>query len=120
MDKSITIHDVLGHLNDPEDFLRGIVGSFVESSFNKDSARVRIGTSGTGRYPHYCIEEGQQEITVTPNIRVMGFEKRFVYDCRNHRRILEDEFIGSSWGAPSSFAEVQELLGRVRGSKKIH
>jgi nicotinic acid phosphoribosyltransferase len=54
------IEDVLHTLADPEEFVRGILGSFV--GFSKDEAVMRIGISGSGTAPHYCIEQGRNAV----------------------------------------------------------
>lgn len=58
------IEDVLITLADPEEFVRGILGSFVQEGFDRERALVRIGVSGTGLQPHYCIEEGEGDQTL--------------------------------------------------------
>ncbi|WLA39754.1 hypothetical protein QNJ95_44180 [Bradyrhizobium elkanii] len=51
------LSDVLHTLSDPEEYVRGIVGSFVAHEFNRDEAVIRIGVSGSGIIPNYYIEE---------------------------------------------------------------
>jgi len=58
------VEDVLHTLADPEEFVRGIVASFIEGRFSRDEAVIRIGVSGAGIAPHYCIEQGWR--TTTP------------------------------------------------------
>jgi hypothetical protein len=56
MQPDARIEDVLITLANPEEFVRGILGSFHEEKFNRNEAVVRIGTSGKGVQPHYSIE----------------------------------------------------------------
>jgi hypothetical protein len=121
------IEDVLDTLDDPEEFVRGIAGSFHHhpEKFNRDEAVVRIGTSGKGTQPHYCIEEGGGESVKTltlPNgttTTIRGYRKRAVFHGRSHKPILEDEFMGINWSsAVATYAEVQSILGTLRASKK--
>ena len=115
------IEDVLHTLSDPEDYVRGIVGSFISEGFNRDEAVIRIGVSGTGVAPHYCIEQGSETSTILNSVRIEGYKKRTAFHGRSHKPILEDEFKGISWSsAAMTFAEVQNILGRLRASRKAH
>ena len=51
------ITDIVQTLADPEEYVRRIVGSFVEHSFDKQRSEIRIGVSGKGIYPNYSIIE---------------------------------------------------------------
>src|SRR5262245_18665401 len=112
------IEDVLHTLSDPEDYVRGIVGSFIGEGFNRDEAVVRIGVSGPGVAPHYCIEQGSETSTIR---NIVKHQKRIAFHGRSHKPILEDELKGISWSsAAMTFAEVQNILGRLRASRKAH
>jgi hypothetical protein len=115
------IEDVLLTLADPEEFVRGILGSFVQEKFNQDEAVVRIGTSGKGVQPHYSIEEGEgAETSTLPNgMIIKRYRHRAVFHGRSHKPILDDEFMGINWSsAVATYAEVQSILGRLRVSKR--
>jgi hypothetical protein len=60
MQSDARIQDVLHTLSNPEDFVRGILGSFINEGFDRDEAVVRIGILGPGAAPHYCIEQGSK------------------------------------------------------------
>jgi hypothetical protein len=97
-------------LSNAEDYVRGIVGSSIQHSFDKERSSVTIGISGTGLYPNYFIQEPSE----TAERR-----RRRVLNGRSHREILEDSFWGEGWSsAAMSFAEVQALLGHLRERKK--
>jgi len=115
------ITDIPHTLSDPEDFVRGILASFINEGFNRDEAVVRIGTSGTGAAPHYCIEEGSKTSTVPGLDReATGLGRRAVFHGRSHNPILDDQFKGVSWSsAAMTFAEVHAILGSLRAHKKV-
>jgi hypothetical protein len=120
MRSDANIEDVLHTLFDPEEYVRGIVGSFISEGFDQDKAVVRIGISGTGVFPHYCIEQGSATMA-TDFGNIEGYERRAVFHGKSHKRILEDDFKGISWSSKATtFAEVQTILGRLRASRKTH
>ncbi|MEI7803744.1 MAG: hypothetical protein WCI56_00300 [Hyphomicrobiales bacterium] len=121
MQPDARIEDILPTLSDPEEYVRGIVGSFISEGFSDDEAVIRIGVSGTGVAPHYCIEQGSTTSTI-PNIgKIKAYEHRAIFHGKSHRPILEDDSKGISWSsAAMSFAEVQAILGRLRASKRTH
>jgi hypothetical protein len=114
------IEDILLTLSDPEEYVRGILENFYTGKFNREVANVRIGISGSGIFPHYCIYQGEGDhVLALADGTILGYEKRAVFHGRSHNLILEDEFIGVSWSlSKASFAEVQSLLGIMRASKK--
>ena len=118
MEATSRIDDVLHTLADPVEYIRGIVGSFVEYRFDKADSVIRIGISGLGIVPNYSIETPCDPDPSRMNSRV---SKRHVFNGRNHREFLDDCPIGESWSSESmTFTEVQTLLGRLRESKKKH
>ena len=114
MEPDSLIGDIVHTLADPVEYVRGILGSFVEYQFDKATSLVRIGTSGRGIVPNYSIETpGERNSPV--------FSKRHVFNGRSHKEILEDEFMGESWSSRGmKFSEVQSLLGQLRESRKRH
>jgi hypothetical protein len=125
MEADARITDVVHTLDDPVEYLRGIVGSFFAYPFDKKEAVVRIGISGKGMIPNYCIEQycasisdrlevGSAALEISTNI-----ELRHCFHGRNHKEILDDSFIGGNWSSASmKLAEVQTLLGQLRAYKK--
>jgi len=77
------ISDIVEILADAEEYVRGVVGSFIQHSFDKERSSVTIGISGTGLYPHYFILE--------PSEAAPG-QRRMVFNGQSHREILEDSF----------------------------
>ena len=51
------ITDIVQTLADAEEYVRGIVGSFIQHSFDKQRSEIRIGVSGRGVFPNYSIVE---------------------------------------------------------------
>jgi hypothetical protein len=116
------IQDILHTLSNPEDFVRGILGNFINEGFNQDEAVVRIGISGTGAAPHYCIEHGSETFAPLPglSLEVNRYGRRAVFHGRSHNPILDDQYKGISWSsAAMTFAEVQAILGSLRAHKKV-
>jgi hypothetical protein len=104
------IAEIIETLSNAEEYVRGIVGSSIQHSFDKERSSVTIGISGTGLYPNYFTQEPSE---TAPGRRSM------VFNGRSHREILEDSFWGESWSsAAMSFAEVQALLGHVRDGRR--
>ena len=103
------ITDIIERLVDPVEYVRAIVGSFVEHSFDKERSAVTIGVSATGLYPNYFIAE--------PSESEAGLRRR-VFNGRSHRE-SPDVWWAESWSsAAMTFAEVQALLGELRRFKK--
>ena len=114
------IEDILHTLSDPVDFVRGIVGSFTGEAFSRSQAITRIGISGKGLAPHYCIEQGRV-IHKVAGSEIISYERRAIFHGRTHNPILEDQFKGWSWSsAAMTLDEVQALLGKLRMSTKTH
>lgn len=116
------LEDVLHTLSDPEEYVRGILASFDICGFNRDEAAIRIGVSGTGVFPNYCIEEGLEQVTL-PRFNISGtcYRRREVFNGRSHRTILDDKFKGTKWSlAPQTFLEVQKTVAILRASRKMH
>jgi hypothetical protein len=110
MKSDARITDIVETLADAEEYVRGIVHSFIEYSFDKEQSTITIGVSGTGLYPNYFIQE--------PSEGPPG-RRRTVFNGRSHREILEDSFWGEGWSsAAMSFHEVQSLLGQLRQANR--
>ena len=117
------IEDVFPTLPNPEEFVRGILESFVSEKFDRNEAVVRIGTSGKRFQPHYSIEEREgSDICTLPNgVTIRGYRNRAVFNGRSHKPIFEDKFIGISWSSSTAtYADVQSILGTIRAAKRKH
>jgi hypothetical protein len=119
MESDALIIDVLHTLRDPEDFVRGVLGSFISNKFDRDQAIIRLGTSGKGVVPNYCIEQGRIENSIGGMI-LSRHERRSIFNGFNHKQILEDDWMGLRWSSSGmSFKEVEDLLGNLSSGKKI-
>ena len=79
------LSDLLHTLRDPEEYVRGIVGSFVEGKFDRKEAVVRIGVSGTGVVPNYkAIEPSTVEPSSVPGLKLTVTRRRDVFSGKNH------------------------------------
>ncbi|MGA2054401.1 MAG: hypothetical protein ABSG88_03770 [Bradyrhizobium sp.] len=116
MDRDARIENVVQTLDDPEDYLRGIIGSFVSNRFSRDEAVVRIGTSGKGITPNYSIEQGW----IDKPLGIGHFERRMVFHGRSHKEILADDFKGESWGGAMTYIDIQGHLARAVALNKIN
>ena len=129
MQPDARIIDVVHSLDDPIEYVRGVVGSFFLYGFDKQKAVVRVGISGKGIIPNYCIEQyGARRFTTLTTLQAADTEVsvatdiklRHCFHGRNHKEILDDSFKGEKWSLASmSFTEVQTLLGHLRGKSTI-
>jgi hypothetical protein len=121
MKPNARLTDILHTLADPIEYVRGIVGSFVQYQFDKTTSIVRIGISGAGIVPNYSIEtpcEPATELPGGPQITRYISERR-VFNGRNHKEFGDDSPISENWSSEGmTFSEVQALLGRLRESKR--
>lgn len=115
------VQDILHTLSNPEDFVRGILGNFLNEKFDRNEGVIRIGVSGTGVAPHYCIEQGSSTSTVPSlGLEINRYARRAVFHGRSHKPILDDQFKGISWSSSAmTFAEVQAILGSLRAHKMV-
>ncbi len=121
MQANAKVEHILHTLSDPEEYVRGIIENFFGEGFDRDKALVRIGVSGTGTFPHYCIEQGRTTTAVQGAGEIGAYERRAIFHGKSHKPILDDQFKGVSWSsAGNTFAEVQTLLGRLRASRRAH
>jgi hypothetical protein len=121
MKPNARLNDILHTLEDPIEYVRGIVGSFVEYQYDKTSSIVRLGISGAGIVPNDSIEmpcEPIPEVVKGRQITRYTSERR-VFNGRNHREFWDDSPISENWSSEGmTFSEVQALLGHLRESKK--
>jgi hypothetical protein len=66
------ITDIVESLANAEEYVRGIIGSFIQHSFDKQQSVVRIGISGSGIAPNYSIEEPCERVPLVLNGKVVG------------------------------------------------
>jgi len=107
----------------PQEYVSGILANFVSQNFDRDDAVIRLGISGNGLLPHYCIEQGwvSTPIKVGRLERpIEHYEYREVFHGRSHNPILENMFKGTGWSSVAmTFAQMQTVLGHLQSNKKI-
>jgi len=121
LSKAATVHDVLDTLPEPTEYVRRILGAFVEHQVDRDRSVVRIGVSGSGAYPNYAIEtpypagQIQKSVDIGDAQVSERFERRLVFNGRSHREVSDDVAIGEKWSSASlTYADIQALLGHLR------
>lgn len=100
-----TLEDVRDLLLDPERHIATVLGTMTPCRREHGNAHVRIGITGMGKVPYHKVVYVDGE----------GVEHLYaVYDGRNRSK---DYMIHTNtWSTVSmSFAEVQSLLGKIRG-----
>jgi hypothetical protein len=104
-----TIHDVMPTLNNPENYVRGVLSRLHECKQARGNASVRIGTTGQGLIPYYRVVY----------IDGAGKEQIFgAYYGDNHAAFDTFKAPNSTWSTGSmTYDEVQQLLGKIRGFK---
>ena len=101
--------------------MRGVLGNMYDcvSNYNLDmtDVQVRIGCTGKGRTPHYRIERGWPVDQFADEAYVYG-----IFNGRNHKTLMEWTTVvkDEHWSEkPSSFEQVRELLGLLRGVQPV-
>jgi hypothetical protein len=116
-----TIADVVELLSRPEDYVRGVLGNMFDYRKEHGTAVVRIGTTGTGKAPHYRV---QIEIgDLTDFMLGEGVEADYftAFHGRNHAKLDwgSTELRGEHWSTNGMTVEaVQELIAGIRGFRR--
>ena len=56
LSKDATVTSIADKLNDPEEYIRGILANLHEALKTESNSRVTIGVTGGGKVPHYKID----------------------------------------------------------------
>ncbi|HQS47536.1 hypothetical protein V5G24_00325 [Xanthobacter sp. VTT E-85241] len=113
MRKDSKIDDVLQTLARPDQYIRQIITNFLTYEFDEDRADVRIGISGTGKYPNYYIKQGFRYDYIYPKISKIGsFDLRYAFHGRSHNKILEESFMGTNWSTVGMSFDYLKKLSR--------
>ena len=125
MHSDARISDVVHLLDDPIDYVRGVIECLYSYPSDRKAAVVRIGIWGKGIIPNYCIEEYSGPASATYQVEnakaaaPTNLKRRHCFRGRNHRRILDVRFIGEKWSSASmNLADVQVLFGELRAKNK--
>lgn len=89
-----------------EEYVRGVVGRMAACHRQHGEASVRIGVTGTGVIPNYRVEWGGA------HPKIFG-----VFRSQGHGELVDEAALQrTTWSTKTaSFADVQSLLGRLRG-----
>ncbi len=106
LEPDATIADLVTTLQEPEEYVRVVLGNMHACKQKHKDAIVRIGITGQGRMPFH-------KITYVEN----GSEKLFgAFDGRN--AFTDVQIHTDTWSSKSmTYLEVQNLLGSLRGWK---
>lgn len=113
-----TIADLVGFLDDPVEYVRGVLTNMTAVKKQHGSAVVRVGTTGRGVAPHYRVEPDLPDIE---QILEQDLSPYFIaFHGRNHEKLGWDhkQLQNDSWCmGHMTYSEVQTLLGSLRGYK---
>jgi hypothetical protein len=121
MKSNARLSDILNTLADPVEYVRGIVGSFVEHQYDKTTSIVRTGILGEGIIPNYSIETPHEPVRTE---LLGGYITRYTserraFNGRNHKEFWDDSPISENWSSEGlTFSEVQALLDQLRARKR--
>ena len=103
-----TITDVLPSLAKPEEYVRVVLGHMAKCNKDKGNARVRIGVTGTGKYPSHKVVYSDDD----------GVEQ--LYGAWGEEIPFSGVAIHTdTWSSRSmNFDEVRELIGQIRGLRR--
>jgi hypothetical protein len=88
MEHSATINDVVTTLAKPEEYVRRIVENYYTFGFNREKALTRVGTTGKGISPNYCIEQDYEvprEVVTDGGPITVRIQKRHVFGGQQHK-----------------------------------
>ena len=113
MRRDSKIDDILQTLARPDEYIRQIITNFLTYEFDENRADIRLGVSGTGKYPNYCINQGFKYDYISPKIPNIGsFDLRCAFHGRSHNKILEESFIGTNWSTVGMSFDYLKKLSR--------
>jgi len=122
--RNATIRDVLGTLSNPVEYVRGVFQNLHEMRRENRRVVVRIGSQGYGSAPHYRVDEQtQREKLFSPGEVEPAYIPLAAFRGSGHKPLVatgdEDILRDEHWStASSSYEELRELLGEVRGVAK--
>jgi hypothetical protein len=116
VDIDATIDDLIGSLDDPEDFVRRALGNLQTEVTKDPNSRLTIGITSYGVYPDYKID-----VPVELKKLDMQYMPPFkVFSGQTHQELVDpssDRY--EHWSSAStSLVELQVLLDQLRKRKK--
>lgn len=113
------VSDIVRTLDDPIEYVRGIIGNFVGEQYNRATDVVRIGVAGIGFAPNYKIES-PSTFDLRGEPRVV-WEAR-IYHGRNHKEIeafTNNDTRDEHWSTQTmTYDELTALIGELRSKRK--
>jgi hypothetical protein len=116
LDIDATIDDLVGSLDDPEDYVRRALGNLHAEVRKDPKSRLTIGITGHGVCPNYKIDAP---------VELKESDIQYMAPCKVFSGRTHQEFVDPSsgrdehWSAAStSLVELQALLGNLRKRKK--
>ena len=113
--RDATIADIVSHLDQPEDYVRGVLMSMTACNKKHRKAYVSIGTAGGGKFPHYRVGP----MTHMDHLMNGGSTADYftVFNGRNHDRMEDwghDELKAGHWSVGQmTYREVLDLLNKI-------
>lgn len=113
------ISDIIHTLPDPIDYISGVVRNFILLGYDRETSKIRIGTTGAGIFPNYKIEKPSIQTTITLLSKPLELTctPASTLSGRNHREMTELDDLerrDENWStATISFAELEALRSRL-------
>lgn len=105
----VTLADILTQLDQPEEFTRRVLQTMVNYGKQHGDLLLRLGITGNGRRPNYRLDSAN---TSQPLAAIDG---------NSHKPFAPHEDIRAprNWSTqPMVLAEVQDVLGKIRGYER--
>ncbi len=109
LEANVTLRDLVGKLNDPVAFIRGVIGVMHETKKEHGDVVVRLGLTGTGKLPNYRLDSA---VTGQP---IQAF------DGNGHGawKGEEDFTAPTNWSTEAmTRTEVEDVLAELTGFKR--
>ena len=115
-DIDATVDDLIGSLDDPEDYVRRALGNLQTEVTKDPNSRLTIGITSYGVYPDYKID-APVEVKKLDMQHTAPFK---VFSGRTHQELLDPSSVRyEHWSAAStSLVELQALLNNLRKRRK--
>ena len=105
--------DFVDSLSDPAGWLTGLISNFVVHGFDPETCTIRYGTTGTGAFPNYKIEEPEVRIEVDGLTSQFPVTPGLTFSGRHHREMTELydlERRDEHWSPVMTLSDAQKML----------
>jgi hypothetical protein len=112
--KDATATGITDMLDDPEEYIRGMMANLHEALKIEKESQATIGVTGTGKVPHYKIDVPEHGEFLEMSHSIL------VFNGRTHERIYDPSQVHPrSWsGRSNTLDELKEKLGELRSKGK--